>query len=168
MNYCYELVVAEYRESVNLMDHQEVIQQAAAEVLGDYLLASARVYKDCYELVFAKTPDNSLLRALGRKISYLSSELRALAREYPGTVQLFRRCKRKIVEVQTIYVGCDRATAARAGAADMFQVICLEDEYGQDFTHLIDQGFFYSSLDDVLIDAGFSLREYQAEEIIYC
>ena len=46
-------------------------------------------------------------------------------------------------------VHLDYETSDRAGAGGMFQVISIEDDEGKDFTHLVDQGFHYASLDEL-------------------
>lgn len=46
-------------------------------------------------------------------------------------------------------VHLDYETSESAGAGGMFQVISLEDEDGKDFTHLVDQGQHYGSLDEL-------------------
>lgn len=61
-------------------------------------------------------------------------------------------------------VQLDYETSERAGAGGMFQVILLEDDEGNDFTHLIDQGQHYASLDDLRADIARSLK-VDAEQI---
>ena len=46
-------------------------------------------------------------------------------------------------------VHLDYETSERTGASGMFQVISVEDGDGKDFTHLVDQGEHYASLDDL-------------------
>lgn len=55
-------------------------------------------------------------------------------------------------------VHLDYATAERTGAAGMFQVVSIEDEDGKDFTHLVDQGVLYASLDELKGDVAAALR----------
>lgn len=55
-------------------------------------------------------------------------------------------------------VHLDYETSERSSASGMFQVISLEDDEGKDFTHLVDQGQHYASLDDVRADIAQSLR----------
>jgi type I restriction enzyme S subunit len=49
-------------------------------------------------------------------------------------------------------IECDYKTSGKAGAGKMFQVAGLYDYHDLDFTHLIDQGKHYSSLNDVRND----------------
>lgn len=55
-------------------------------------------------------------------------------------------------------VHLDYETSERAGAGGMFQVISLEDEDGKDFTHLVDQGQHYASLDELKEDIASVLK----------
>lgn len=55
-------------------------------------------------------------------------------------------------------VHLDYETSERAGAGGMFQVISLEDEDGKDFTHLVDQGQHYVSLDELKEDIASVLK----------
>jgi type I restriction enzyme S subunit len=55
-------------------------------------------------------------------------------------------------------VQLDYATSEHAGAGGMFQVISVEDEYGKDFTYLVDQGRHYASLNDVQTDIASALK----------
>jgi type I restriction enzyme, S subunit len=52
----------------------------------------------------------------------------------------------------------DYETSERAGAGDMFQVISIEDDEGKDYTHLVDQGQHYASLDDLKVDLARALK----------
>ena len=49
-------------------------------------------------------------------------------------------------------IECDYKTSGKAGAGKMFQVAGLYDYHDLDFTHLIDQGKHYISLNDVKND----------------
>jgi type I restriction enzyme S subunit len=66
-------------------------------------------------------------------------------------VQALRKALPTHVDPQRYYfeVQLDYETSERAGARGMFQVISVEDEDGKDFTHLVDQGQQYASLDDL-------------------
>lgn len=55
-------------------------------------------------------------------------------------------------------VHLDYETSESAGAGGMFQVISLEDEDGKDFTHLVDQGQHYVSLDELKEDIASVLK----------
>lgn len=55
-------------------------------------------------------------------------------------------------------VQLDYETSERAVAGGMFQVISLEDEDGKDFTHLVDQGQHYASLDELKDDIASALK----------
>lgn len=55
-------------------------------------------------------------------------------------------------------VHLDYETSDRAGAGGMFQVVSVEDEDGKDFTHLVDQGQHYASLDDLKSDIAGALK----------
>lgn len=61
--------------------------------------------------------------------------------------------RRYYFEVQLVY-----ETSEHAGAGGMFQVISLEDEDGKDFTHLVDQGQHYASLDKLKDDIASALK----------
>ncbi|MNV61255.1 hypothetical protein D3C71_1537560 [compost metagenome] len=52
----------------------------------------------------------------------------------------------------------DYETSERAGAGGMFQIISIEDDEGNDFTHLVDQGQHYASLDDLKEDLATALK----------
>jgi type I restriction enzyme S subunit len=58
-------------------------------------------------------------------------------------------------------VNLDYETSERAGAGGMFQVISIEDEEGKDFTHLVDQGVHYPSLDELGADLASALKVSQ-------
>lgn len=66
-------------------------------------------------------------------------------------------------------VHLDYETSERAGAGGMFQVISIEDDEGKDFTYLVDQGFHYSSLDELGEDIAsalkVSLHQIELEEV---
>lgn len=81
-------------------------------------------------------------------------------------VQALRRALSPDVEQQlyAFQVQLDYATSERAGAGGMFQVISLEDEDGKDFTHLVDQGQYYASLDELKEDIATALK-VEAEQI---
>ena len=55
-------------------------------------------------------------------------------------------------------VHLDWETSERVGAGGMFQVISVEDDDGKDFTHLVDQGRHYASLDDLKEDIARALK----------
>lgn len=55
-------------------------------------------------------------------------------------------------------VQLDYETSGHSGAGGMFQVISIEDEDGKDFTHLVDQGQHYASLDDLKEDIARALK----------
>ena len=55
-------------------------------------------------------------------------------------------------------VHLDYETSGRAGEGGLFQVISVEDEDGKDFTHLVDQGQHYTSLDDLREDIASALK----------
>lgn len=77
------------------------------------------------------------------------ADLRALRAEIDSSV----KDERFIFSVHLDY-----ATAERAGAASMFQVVSIEDDDGKDFTHLVDQGVLYASLDELKGDVAAALR----------
>jgi type I restriction enzyme, S subunit len=51
----------------------------------------------------------------------------------------------------------DYETSERAGAGGMFQVISIEDDEGKDYTHLVDQGRHYASLEALKDDLASAL-----------
>ena len=55
-------------------------------------------------------------------------------------------------------VHLDYETSEHAGAGGRFQVFSVEDEDGKDFTHLVDQGQHYDSLDDLKEDIASALK----------
>jgi type I restriction enzyme, S subunit len=55
-------------------------------------------------------------------------------------------------------VQLDYETSERAGAGGMFQVVSVEDGDGKDFTHLVDQGEHYASLDNLKKDIARGLK----------
>lgn len=75
-------------------------------------------------------------------------------------VQALRKSLSSGVDPQSYYfhVQLDYETSARAGAGGMFQVISVADEDGKDFTHLVDQGRHYASLDDLRDDIASALK----------
>lgn len=52
----------------------------------------------------------------------------------------------------------DYETSEHAGAGGMFQVISIEDDEGKDYTHLVDQGRHYASLEDLKLDLASALQ----------
>lgn len=68
------------------------------------------------------------------------------------------------VEGYYFHVQLDYETSERAGAGGMFQVIAIEDDEGKDFTHLVDQGRHYASLDQLKGDLAAAL-DVQAARI---
>lgn len=75
-------------------------------------------------------------------------------------VQGFRKALSPNIDQQSYYfeVQLDYETSEHAGAGGMFQVISVEDEDGQDFTHLVNQGLHYASLDDLKEDIASALK----------
>lgn len=57
-----------------------------------------------------------------------------------------------------LFAQLDYETSERAGAGGMFQVISVNDEDGKNFTHLVDQGWHYSSLDELRRDLARNLK----------
>ncbi len=55
-------------------------------------------------------------------------------------------------------VQLDYENSAHAGASEMFQVIAIEDEDGQDFTYLVDLGKHYASLNELKEDIASALK----------
>ena len=55
-------------------------------------------------------------------------------------------------------VNLDYETSESAGASGMFQLISIKDEEGKDFTHLVDQGRHYLSLDELGEDIASALK----------
>ncbi|MCW6032431.1 restriction endonuclease subunit S [Pantoea sp. JK] len=55
-------------------------------------------------------------------------------------------------------VQLDYETSAHAGASGMFQVIAVKDEDGKDFTHFVDLGKHYASLNDLKEDIASALK----------
>lgn len=68
-----------------------------------------------------------------------------------------------------LQVQLDYESSEHAGAGGMFQVISVEDEDGKVFTHLVDQGRHYASLDDLKEEIASALkveaRQVELEEI---
>jgi type I restriction enzyme S subunit len=75
-------------------------------------------------------------------------------------VQALRKALSSSLDQQSYYfeVQLDYETSNRVGAGGMFQVISVEDEDGKDFTHLVDQGWHYASLDDLKEDIALALK----------
>jgi len=55
-------------------------------------------------------------------------------------------------------VHLDYETSERVGAGGMFQVFSVKDEDDKDFTHLVDQGQHYASLDELKADIARALK----------
>lgn len=75
-------------------------------------------------------------------------------------VQMLRKALSPSVDQQRYYfeVQLDYESSEHAGSGGMFQVISLEDEDGKAFTHLVDQGRHYVSLDDLKEDIASALK----------
>lgn len=75
-------------------------------------------------------------------------------------VHALRKALSSGVDQQSYYfhVHLDYETSARSGAAGMFQVISVEDEDGQDFTHLVDMGKHYASINELKEDIASALK----------
>ncbi|EIY4991338.1 restriction endonuclease subunit S [Klebsiella oxytoca] len=75
-------------------------------------------------------------------------------------VQTLRKTLTSGVDQQHYHfeVQLDYETSAHAGASGMFQVFAVEDEDGQDFTHLVDLGKHYASLDELKEDIASALK----------
>lgn len=75
-------------------------------------------------------------------------------------VQALRKSLSSGVDQQHYFfeVHLDYETSERAGAGGMFQVISVEDEDGKDFTHLVDQGLHYASLNELKEDIASALK----------
>ncbi|WP_346209889.1 restriction endonuclease subunit S [Aeromonas salmonicida] len=86
-------------------------------------------------------------------------------------VQALRKALSSSVDQQRYYfeVQLDYETSAHAGAEGMFQVIAVEDEDGQDFTHLVNLGTHYASLNELKEDIASVLkvdaRQVDLEEV---
>jgi type I restriction enzyme S subunit len=61
-------------------------------------------------------------------------------------------------DIMYFRVHCDYETSRTAGAGEMFQIIDVKDDNDKDFTHLIDQGQHYHSLDEVRNDLAAQLN----------
>lgn len=74
-------------------------------------------------------------------------------------VQSLRKGLSADVELNHYYLQAqlDYETSERAGAGGMFQVISIEDDEGKDYTHLVDQGRHYASLDALKDDLASAL-----------
>ncbi|PJF03345.1 restriction endonuclease subunit S [Acinetobacter seifertii] len=75
-------------------------------------------------------------------------------------IQTLRKAMSSNVEQRSYYfqVHLDFETSENAGASGMFQVISIEDENGDDFTHLVDQGKDYASLEKLKDDLSSELN----------
>ncbi len=75
-------------------------------------------------------------------------------------VQALRKALSASVDQRLFYfaVHLDYETSEQAGAGGMFQVISVEDDDGKDFTHLVDQGQHYASLDNLKEDIARALK----------
>ncbi|MEB6462661.1 restriction endonuclease subunit S [Raoultella ornithinolytica] len=75
-------------------------------------------------------------------------------------VQTLRKTLTSGVDQQHYHfeVQLDYETSAHAGASGMFQVFAVEDEDGQDFTHLVNLGKHYASLDELKEDIASALK----------
>lgn len=75
-------------------------------------------------------------------------------------VQALRKVLSSSVDQQHYYfeVQLDYETSAHAGAEGMFQVIAVEDKDGQDFTHLVNLGTHYASLNELQNDIASALK----------
>ncbi|KFK96607.1 MULTISPECIES: restriction endonuclease subunit S [unclassified Serratia (in: enterobacteria)] len=75
-------------------------------------------------------------------------------------VQALRKALSSSVDQRHYYfeVQLDYETSAHAGAKGMFQVIAVEDEDGQDFTHLVNLGTHYASLNELKKDIANALK----------
>lgn len=118
----------------------------------------------------------SQLAALGliAKITLPKDDPETGAREYLKAFRLLRSDEfTRMADVQNLrkalapsdaaegyffLVQLDYEASERAGAGGMFQVIALEDDEGKDFTHLIDQGRHYASLDQLKGDLANALK----------
>lgn len=75
-------------------------------------------------------------------------------------VQTLRKALSSSVDQQHYHfeVQLDYETSARTGASGMFQVIAVEDKDRQDFTHLVNLGKHYASLDELREDIASALN----------
>lgn len=75
-------------------------------------------------------------------------------------VQALRKGLSADVELDHYYLQAqlDYETSERSGAGGMFQVISIEDDEGKDYTHLVDQGRHYASLEDLKNDLASALN----------
>lgn len=75
-----------------------------------------------------------------------------------GDVQSLREALSSTIEQKYYFeVELDFETSASAGARGMFQVISIKDDDGKSFSHLVDQGQHYASLDDLSKDIANAL-----------
>ncbi len=65
-----------------------------------------------------------------------------------------------------LLIHLDRKTAASCGAEGTFQVISIEDETGVDYSKEIDQGFHYSSIDEIVADLA-AAKKWSASSITF-
>lgn len=131
--------------------------------------------------VFGKAHGNRIRRSLSQlaalgliaKVTLPKQDLESGEREYIKTfrplrqdeftrmtdVQAIRKAFATTVDQQHYYfeVQLDYETSERAGAAGMFHVISIEDDDGESFTNLVDQGRHYASLEE--------LKKYLAREL---
>lgn len=75
-------------------------------------------------------------------------------------VQALRKSLSPGIDQQSYYfhVQLDYETSERAGAGGMFQVISVEEADGKDFTHLVDQGKHYASLEELKENIASALK----------
>lgn len=81
-------------------------------------------------------------------------------------IKSFKRALKLQSEEQYHFlVHLDYETSESAGAGGMFQVISIENDEGKDFTHLVDQGIHYSSLDELkaAIASAIKVSSHQIE-----
>lgn len=69
-------------------------------------------------------------------------------------------------ECMHLLIHLDRETASNCGAEGTFQVISIEDETGIDYTKVIDQGFHYSSIEEIVADLA-AAKKWDASNITF-
>jgi len=176
--------LSEFQRQV-LMALTEYCQQSGQPLLVEDPEVFARFCDDSAVIdrlqVFGQSHGNRIRRSLSQlaalgliaKITLPKQDLESGEREYLKAFRLLRPDEfTRIADVQALrkalssevaqhyhfMVNLDYETSESADTSEVFKVISVEDEGGNDFTHLVDQGQRYASLDDLKQDIARALK----------
>ncbi len=92
INYVYEIKYKEYKDFIEVRDHEKTIREVLEDVYGASV-SNIKVFKSEYSYDLDRHAKNGEVRSIGRKISLRDEKLRSIRRNYGNSGQIFVRKK---------------------------------------------------------------------------